>query len=48
MSEPHGGLAFCVLGEHFFRVDGDEDAFAAGEDFIFFVEDFGGVDVGAS
>jgi hypothetical protein len=40
-----GGLAFCILGEHFFGVDGDEDAAAAGEDFVFFVEDLGGVDV---
>jgi hypothetical protein len=41
-------LTFYVLGEHFFGVDGDEDAAAAGQDFVFFVEDFGGVDVGAS
>ena len=47
MSEPHG-LTFDILGEHLFGVDGDEDALATGEDFVFFVEDFGGVDVGAS
>jgi hypothetical protein len=41
-------LSFYIFGEHFFGVDGDEDATAAGEDFIFVVEDFGGVDVGAS
>ena len=39
------GLAFNILGEHFFGVDGDEDAAATGQDFVFFVEDFGGVDV---
>jgi hypothetical protein len=33
---------FC---EHFFGVDGDEEAAAAGEDFVFVVENFGGVDV---
>ncbi|MCU1302334.1 MAG: hypothetical protein JWQ87_2618 [Candidatus Sulfotelmatobacter sp.] len=42
------GLAFHVFGEHFFGVDGDEDAAAAGEDFVSVVKDFGGVDVGAS
>ena len=36
---------FHILGEHFFGVDGDEDAAAAGEDFIFLVKNFGGVDV---
>lgn len=36
---------FC---EHFFGIDGDEDAAAAGEDFVFVVEDFGDVDVLAS
>jgi len=41
-------LPFYKLGEHFLRIDGDEDAAAAGEDFVFVVEDFGGVDVGAS
>ena len=33
------------FAEHFFGVDGDEDAAAAGEDFILLVEDFGDVDV---
>ena len=45
---PYGAakaLAFGVLGEHFFGVDGYEGAAAAGEDFVFFVEDFGGIDV---
>src|SRR6267154_622960 len=41
-------LAFHVFGEHFFGVDGDEDAAAAGQDLVFIVEDFGGVNVGAS
>ena len=46
---PHiGPLPFHKLGEHLFRVDGDEDPAAAGQDFVFVVEDFGGVDVGAS
>jgi hypothetical protein len=39
------GLAFDILGEHFFGVDGDEDAAAAGQDFVFLVQDFGGIDV---
>jgi hypothetical protein len=39
---------FDVFCEHFFGVDGDEDAAAAGEDFSFFVEDFGRVDVRSS
>ena len=39
------GLSFHVFGEHFFGVDGDENAAAAGQDFVAFVEDFGGVDV---
>ena len=47
VSDPHE-LFFYILGEHFFGVDGDEDGAAAGEDFVFVVEDFGGVDVGAS
>ena len=47
MSDPRG-LSFYILGEHFFGVDGDEDAAAPGEDFVFGVEDFGGVDVLAS
>ena len=41
-------LALDKFGEHFFGVDGDEDAAAAGEDFVFVVEDFGDVDVLAS
>ena len=41
-------LAFYIFGEHFFGVDGDEDAAAAGQDFVFVVQDFGGVDVGAA
>jgi hypothetical protein len=49
----HGGtqgksLAFDVFFEHFFGVDGDEDAAAVGQDFVFFVEDFCGVDVDAA
>ena len=47
MSDPHE-LSLHVFGEHFFGVDGDEGAAAAGEDFVFFVEDFGGVNVGSS
>jgi hypothetical protein len=41
-------LTFYVLCEHFLGIDGDEDAATAGQDFVFVVEDFGGVDVGAS
>ncbi len=41
-------LSVYKFGEHFFGIDGDEGAAAAGEDFIFVVEDFGGVDVTAS
>jgi hypothetical protein len=41
-------LSFDILSEHFFRVDGDEDAAAAGEDFIFLIKDFGGIDVFAA
>src|SRR5271155_450991 len=37
-----------MLGEHLCGVDGDEDAAAAGQDLVFVVEDFGGVDVGSS
>ena len=44
MSDPHE-LSFYIFGEHFLGVDGDEGAAAAGEDFVFFVEDFGGIDV---
>ena len=42
---PFTGLALDEFAEHFFRVDGDEEAAAAGEDLSFFVEDFGFVDV---
>jgi hypothetical protein len=48
---PYGGasaLAIYVFGEHFFGVDGYEDSLAAGQDFAVFVEDFGGVYVGAA
>src|SRR5580692_1124382 len=51
----HAGLArnFCPsflllpneFAEHFFSVDGDEDAAAAGQDFVFLVANFGFVDV---
>ncbi len=41
-------LPLYVFFEHFFGIDGDEDAAAAGQDFIFFVEDFGGVYVDAA
>src|SRR5258708_3454157 len=41
-------LFLYVFGEHFFGVDGDEGTTAAGQDFVLFVENFGGVDVGAS
>ncbi len=34
-----------VLCEHLLGVDGYEGAAAAGQDFVFFVQDFGGVDV---
>ena len=44
MSDPHE-LSLYIFGEHFFGVDGDECAAAAGQDFVFFVEDFGSVDV---
>jgi len=47
-TSPPQGLSFHEFGEHFFGVDGDEGAAAASEDFIFVVEDFGGVDVGTS
>ena len=40
-----GRSAFHVFGEHLFGVDGDKDAAAAGQDFVVFVQDFGGVDV---
>jgi hypothetical protein len=52
VTEDHGvnliRLAFYVFGEHFFGVDGYEDSLAAGQDFTVFVEDFGGVYVGAA
>jgi hypothetical protein len=41
-------LSLYIFGEHFFGIDGDEDTAAAREHFVLFVEDFGGVDVGAS
>jgi len=41
-------LALNIFGEHFFWVDSDEDAATAGQDFALFVQDFGGVHVGAS
>jgi len=44
---PHA-LSFHEVREHFFGVDGDEGAMAAGEDFVFFVQDFGGVNVGSA
>ena len=47
MSDPHE-LSVYIFGEHFFGVDGDEDGAAAGEDLVFVIEDFGGVDVGTS
>jgi hypothetical protein len=40
--------AFHVFGKHSFGVDGDEDAAAAGQDLILFVEDFGYVNMAAS
>src|SRR5579862_4655087 len=43
-----GSSPFDIFGEHFFWIDSDEDAAAAGEHFSFFIEDLGGVDVGAS
>ena len=39
------GSTFHKSAEHFFGIDGDEDAFAARQDFAFLVEDFGGIDV---
>ena len=59
VSDPHGlsrfhghlfphGLSFFVFGEHFCGVNGYEGSAAAGQDFTFFIQDFGGVDVGAS
>ncbi len=39
-------LSLYELGEHFFRVDGDEDAFAAGQHFPALVHDLRHVDVG--
>ncbi len=47
MSDPHE-LSLHIFREHLCWVDGDEGAAAAGENFIFFVEDLGGVDVGSS
>ena len=34
--------------KHFFGIDGDECPFASGEDFVLFIQNFGGVDVLAS
>ena len=48
MSVPHEGLrglSFHEFGEHFFGVDGDEGASAAGQDFVFLVTNFSCVDV---
>ena len=39
------GSTFHEFAEHLLGIDGDEDAFAARQDFAFLVEDFGGVDV---
>ena len=51
-TEGHGvervRLAFYVLGEHFCGVDGYEGSAAAGQDFVFFVQDLGCVDVRAA
>jgi hypothetical protein len=41
-------LTFYIFRKHFFRVDGYEDAAAAGQDFAFVVQDFGAVDVSAA
>ena len=38
-------LPVYEFGEHALGVDGDEKAFAAGQDFVVFVEDLGHVDV---
>src|SRR5579863_10569545 len=40
--------AFYKLREHLFGIDGDEGAAAARQDFVFFVHDFGGIDVNAA
>src|SRR4029077_15528466 len=39
------GLGLYEFGEHFFGVDGDEGASAAGQDFVFLVTNFSCVDV---
>jgi hypothetical protein len=41
---PHR-LALYEFGKHFFGVDGDEGAAAAGQDFVVLVANFGFVDV---
>jgi len=41
----HMFLTFDEFPKHFMGVDGDEDTATAGEDFIIFVQDFGGIDV---
>ena len=45
ISIPATELTFYEFPEHFFRIDGDECAFAAGQHFTFLVQDFSGVDV---
>ncbi len=47
MSDPHE-LSFYMFGEHFCGVDGYEGSAAAGQDFVLFVQDLGGVDVGTA
>jgi len=39
------GLALHEFAKHLFGVDGDEGASAAGQDFVFLVTNFSGVDV---
>ena len=39
------GSSLDEFAEHLFGVDGDEDTAAAGQDFAFLIEDFGGIDV---
>lgn len=42
-ARPPSTLSIHELGEHFVRVDGDEQALAFGQHFAFLVENFGGV-----